>query len=633
MTVLSRFPLPKKLRRVARAALRRTPLRPGVPRQPTVAQRERLDAPSASAAPTAPARTREDELLETLTGVVRHRGRLAVVRDDLLPAGARDANLRTAAEALEAAGLPYGLVPDGGLLHRVAVAPGDREPALKALAEACTGLPVYAVLLGDGGELAEVLAERLPEAVTETEHPDRQPAPPTSDSGRNDTGEDTPGRDDAGVTGQAPADPARQVKGIRLHQPVVTTGRTVHYGSDHGCDLEFWDPDNDGTGGVAALRETPYGWWVPSLTATTATRVGDRDYPVVDAFVRSFAPDVDFPVDAVITWVDASDPDWRRRRRQTRAALDGTAAPVDDAEHRYRDRGELRHCLRAIAAYAPWIRRIFLVTDNPVPDWLVTDHPGLTVVTHQELFADPGALPVFNSHAIESQLHRIPGLAEHFLYFNDDIFLGRPQLPGAYFLPSGLPKVFHDWRAIPPDVPGSEDDVYTASQKATRRAVEAAAGRTYVRILAHTPYPLSRSLCTAAEERFPEELTATSRSAFRSATDLAPVTLAAHLALATGRAVEGDLAHEYFGTGWNDTVHRLPELVHHRWADAFCLADDDGDELSADEQHRAVAAFLAAYFPVPSPYEHGPQHPGEGVPGDGTSGDSGSGAVEAAPEA
>ncbi|MER5934723.1 stealth family protein [Streptomyces sp. NPDC002054] len=588
---MTRLPLPKKLRRVARAVLRRTPvagavLRPAVPAQPAADQRERLTDP-ADAAP-APPKSREDELLEALPGVIRHRGRLARVRDDLLPGAARDDNLRAAAEVLEAAGLSYGLVPDGGLLHRVAVAPGDREPALKAWAEAFTGLPVYAQLLGDEGELGNVLAERLAEAVAEAE------------SRPEEAGEA------AGDSDQAPS---VRVKGLRLYQPTITTGRTLYYGSDHGCELEFWDPDGDGTGGIAALRETPYGWWVPSLKATATTRVADRDYPVVDAFARSFASDVDFPVDAVITWVDAADPEWNRRRQQARAALDGNGSgkdnttPVDDADHRYRDRGELRYCLRAIAAYAPWIRRIFLVTDNPTPDWLLTDHPALTVVRHEELFADPAALPVFNSHAIESQLHRIPGLAEHFLYFNDDIFIGRPQQPGTYFLPSGLPKVIHDWRAIPPDVQGAEDDVYTASQKATRQAVEEAAGRTYVRILAHTPYALSRSLCTDAEERFPEQLAATSRSAFRSATDLAPVTLAVHLGLATGRAVEGDLAHEYFGTGWKDDIHRLPDLVHHRWADAFCLADDAGDELTPAEQQRAVAAFLEAYYPVPSPYE------------------------------
>ncbi|MEV8531309.1 stealth family protein [Streptomyces sp. NPDC051211] len=616
MRGLSRLPLPKKLRRVARAALRRTPaagaaLRSAVPAQPAADQRERLTAPAE--APPAPPKSREDELLESLPGVIRHRGRLARVRDDLLPGAARDGNLRAAAEVLEAAGVPYGLVPDGGLLHRVAVAPGNREAALKAWGEAFTGVPVYAQLLGDEGELGDVLAERLPEAVAELEGPLQEDETEAAEPD-GAAGSDEPGHAEAAdADGSADAPPAVRVKGLRLYQPVTTTGRTLYYGADHGCELEFWDPDGDGTGGIASLRETPYGWWVPSLEATASTRVGDRDYPVVDAFARSFASDVDFPVDAVITWVDAADPEWNSRRQQARADRGIEAAPVDDADHRYRDRGELRYCLRAIAAYAPWIRRIFLVTDNPTPDWLLTDHPGLTVVRHEELFADPSALPVFNSHAIESQLHRIPGLAEHFLYFNDDIFVGRPQLPGAYFLPSGLPKVFHDWRAIPPDVPGAEDDVYTASQKATRQAVEDAAGRTYVRILAHTPYPLSRSLCAAAEERFPEELAATSRSAFRSATDLAPVTLAAHLALATGRAVEGDLAHEYFGTGWKDDIHRLPDLVHHRWADAFCLADDAGDEVTPAEQQRAVSAFLEAYFPVPSPYEHPRAEPAAGA--------------------
>ncbi|MDJ0379826.1 stealth conserved region 3 domain-containing protein, partial [Streptomyces sp. G-G2] len=276
---------------------------------------------------------------------------------------------------------------------------------------------------------------------------------------------------------------------------------------------------------------------------------------------------------------------------------------IDDADHRYRDRGELRYCLRSIAAHAPWIRRIFLVTDDQVPAWMATDHPQLTVVSHQELFADPGALPVFNSHAIETQLHRIPGLAEHYLYFNDDIFLGRPQQPQNYFLPSGLPKVFHDTRAVPPSSPETQDDVFTASQRATRRAVEEAARRTYPRILAHTPHPLSRSLFVRAEERLPGRLAATSRSAFRSATDLAPVTLAVHLALAEGRAVEGELAFAYVSTDRTEEIERLPELVHDRRIDAFCLADDSGTELSPEEQRRALNAFLEAYFPVASPYE------------------------------
>ncbi|MFE5534672.1 Stealth CR1 domain-containing protein [Streptomyces sp. NPDC056492] len=580
MQGLSRLPLPVGLRRIVRT-LRRPG---GVPRQPDAAQRERTGNGGRAVPP--PGQAREDELLEKVPGLVRHRGRLSRVRDDLLPAGARDGNLSAVADALDAAAVPYGLVPDGELRHRVAIGPGDRAAALKACAEAFTGLPVYARLLGDGdgdgdgsgaAGPAEVLAESLPEAVAAHE------GPPTGAS-------------------------HPKVKGIRLFQPVVTSGRTVAYGPETGCDLEFWEAPESGTGAIAGLRETPYGWWVPTLDATSTTRVGDRDHPVVDAFAGRFPDDIDFPVDAVITWVDAADPAWRRRRDRAAAAVaQGSGrVPVDLAENRYRDRGELRYCLRSIAAHAPWIRRVFLVTDDQTPPWLATDHPRITVVDHRDLFADPAHPPVFNSHAIESRLHRIPGLAEHFLYFNDDIFLGRPQRPQNYFLSSGLPKVFHDQRAVAPGAPDTDsgDDVFTASQKATRRAVEQAVGRTYPHILAHTPYPLSRSLFAHVEERLPGRLTGISRSVFRSADDLAPVTLASHLALADGRAVEGELRHAYVSTGRTEEIDRLPGLAAERRSDAFCLADDDtGTGLSPREQQRAVTAFLEAYFPVRSPYE------------------------------
>ncbi|WP_411104660.1 stealth family protein [Streptomyces sp. cmx-4-9] len=595
------------LRRVARV------LNPEgrIPRQPAPAQRERTAPADRTAAPRPPGR--EDELLAALApaeGVVRYRGRLAVVRDDLLPADLRAANLRAAAEALESADIAYGLVPDGGLLHRVAVPPGSRDAALRACAAAFAARPVYADLLGDGGVLATVLAESLPAAVDRAERPPARAA----DGGATDA---------AGAADPAEGEPAApEVKGVRLYQQVVTSGRTLHLGSDHGCDLEFWSAPETGTGGVASLRQTPFGWWVPSLAATATRRVGDRDYPVLEALARRFPDDIDFPIDAVVTWVDASDPRWRRRREQALAAAgpataqapgaeSGADEAVDSGEHRYRDRGELRYCLRSIAAYAPWIRHVFLVTDDQVPAWLASEHPGLTVVAHRDLFAEPAVLPVFNSHAIETQLHRIPGLAEHFVYFNDDIFLGRPQQPQNYFIPSGLPKVFHDDRAVPPSHPDSADDVFTASQRATRRAVEAAAGRTYPRILAHTPYPLSRSLFDRVEDRLPGGLTATSRSVFRSATDIAPVTLAAHLALAEGRAVEGELTAAYVSTGRADHIDRLGDMVHERACDAFCLADDEGTDLSPQAQQHAVAAFLEAYFPLPSPFEKPPAADGD----------------------
>ena len=75
------------------------------------------------------------------------------------------------------------------------------------------------------------------------------------------------------------------------------------------------------------------------------------------------------------------------------------------------------------------MRRIHLVTAGQVPDWLDTDHPMVNLVDHAQILPAEG-LPTFNSHAIETSLHRIDGLAEHFVYFNDDFLLGRPVRPG-----------------------------------------------------------------------------------------------------------------------------------------------------------------------------------------------------------
>ncbi|MFI1652500.1 stealth family protein [Streptomyces avidinii] len=603
MQGVPRLLLPAGLRRLART-LRRAG---GVPPQPGPAGRERIGG--RTAAPSG-LTAREEELLATVPGLIHHRDRLATVRDDLLPADARAATLRSVAEALEAAAVSYGLVPDGGLVHRVAIAPGDRAAALKACAAAFTGLPVYARLLTADGEAGDALAEDLPAAVESAETAGARDAKDAKDA-------------------KAATHTAR-VRAVRVHQPIITSGRTLAYGPETGCDLEFWEVPDSGEGALAVLRETPYGWWVPSLAASATRRIDDREYPVVDCFSSRFPDDIDFPIDAVITWVDAADPAWRHRRDQAAEAeagsghssgidetdgidgIDGIGG-IDLAENRYRDRGELRYCLRSIAAYAPWIRRIFLVTDDQAPAWLAAGHPRITVIDHRELSTEPAAPAVFNSHAIESRLHHIPGLAEHFLYFNDDIFLGRPQRPQNFFLPSGLPKVFHDWRAVDP---GSRagDDVFTSSQKVTRQAVEEAVGRTYPHILAHTPYPLTRSAFTRVEELLPGRLAATACSVFRSADDIAPVTLAAHLALAEGHAVEGDLTHTYVSTARRGEIERLPDLAAERRHDAFCLADDEdpdgpdaggaGGGLSATQQHNVVAAFLEAYFPVPSPFEN-----------------------------
>lgn len=113
--------------------------------------------------------------------------------------------------------------------------------------------------------------------------------------------------------------------------------------------------------------------------------------------------------------------------------------------NRFEDNEELRYSLRSLEKYAPWVRRIYLVTNGQIPHWLNLDHPRLTIITHQDIFPNTSHLPTYSSPAIESHIHRIPGLSEHFLYLNDDVMFGSEVWPEDFFSPGDGYKVYLSW--------------------------------------------------------------------------------------------------------------------------------------------------------------------------------------------
>lgn len=131
--------------------------------------------------------------------------------------------------------------------------------------------------------------------------------------------------------------------------------------------------------------------------------------------------------DFVITWVDGNDPDWQAEKRNYT-----TSGLADNRTERYRDWENLKYWFRGIELYAPWVKNIYFVTWGHLPGWLNTNHPKLHIVKHTD-FIPEKYLPTYNSHTIELNLHRIPGLSENFVYFNDDVFIIRPVTPKTFF--------------------------------------------------------------------------------------------------------------------------------------------------------------------------------------------------------
>jgi hypothetical protein len=317
-----------------------------------------------------------------------------------------------------------------------------------------------------------------------------------------------------------------------------------------------------------------------------------------DDFDANRAP---FPIDVVYTWVDGSDPAWQQAYQAHAGTVSGLHAEAASPS-RFATRDELRYSMRSLWWNADFFDHVYLVTWGHRPDWLA-EHPRLTLITHDQIFP-PDHLPTFNSHAIESRLHHIEGLAEHFLYLNDDMFFGRPVDASAFFGPNGLARVVPSSAAIPPGEASASDAPVDAAAKNGRAVLRALAGWSHSRKLAHTPYPLLRSVQLEIEERVSGAVDRTARSAFRSPTDLSMTSfLGPYYAAATGRAVVGDLRFLYVNIADRWAPAQLAALAMDRDRDAFCLNETSMAGARDAQVARMVTRFLGEYFPRASPFE------------------------------
>ncbi|MGW1198180.1 stealth family protein [Streptomyces sp. NPDC002536] len=405
----------------------------------------------------------------------------------------------------------------------------------------------------------------------------------------------------------------RTAPAIQLSWYRTDPGGHLVMGHEYGCAIEFWGAQGDRLTAPRANRVTwsvsAHGSNVPGA-APLFSRFVSHSTPAHEApalmtrpeFLVLTAEDIDFPVDAVYTWVDGDDPAWKERK----AAAKGEVYHAESAsDARFISRDELRYSIRSLHLFAPWIRNIYVVTDDQVPVWMRRDVPGIRVVGHREIFRNPADLPTFNSHSIESQLHHIDGLAEHFLYFNDDMFIGRPVAPQSFFTPTGTARYFPSRNRIPQGPVVETDSPVDAACKNNRALLRERFGRVITQPMEHIPYALRRSAMEEAEADFPEAWARTSASRFRAMTDLSPTSsFALYYAALTGRALPGSMPFTYLQLAVPDLADRLQRLLDGRDQDTFCLNDAFSTPEDLEAQQELLDGFLNAYFPTPSPYEY-----------------------------
>ena len=401
--------------------------------------------------------------------------------------------------------------------------------------------------------------------------------------------------------------PARRLAARTTSQPAallvwefVVGDLNSGFGTDHqqGLRIDFWAETDPGILGSLASNLT-----VTRLAVSQLPPSGG--VPAVLNMPLSSA--VTFAVDVVYTWVDGEDEAWLATKARAAGVADERA--FSERAHdvsRFADHDELRFSLRALEQFAPWVNHVWIVTAGQLPAWLDQDHPWVTVVSHEQIWPDGEGLPTFNSHAIEACLHRIPGLAEHFLYLNDDMIFGRPVQASQFFHPNGIGKSYAS-RALVDFAPSAAGEIASSTAaKNARRLLSTRFGVTFTRKFFHTAAALTVSGLTELEAEFPEVFAETRRAVFRTVHDVAAAgSFYLNWGFLTGRVVPGQIRYTYIDPAAEDARGRLAALARHRAFDTFCI-NDGATEQTVEERRRTdalIRSFLAGYLPVRGSFE------------------------------
>jgi hypothetical protein len=254
------------------------------------------------------------------------------------------------------------------------------------------------------------------------------------------------------------------------------------------------------------------------------------------------------PIDAVVTWVDGQDQALQKKLTDY-LARSGLAIPDSMLRMRLNQCGEINWCIKSLLCFAPWLRTIYIVTDNQTPPIVQTlkdspDQHKIKMIDHRDIFSSfENALPTFNSLTIESALWRIEGLADHFIYLNDDCTLLRPTQPEDFFR-NNKPVLRGTWKTflhkkwqnrcktwLGFTIP---DNPFRILQENTARM--AGFEKTCFH-LPHAPLPLLKQTFEHFFQKHPEHFTRNIQYPLRDAKQFWPISLAQHLDIKNNQVV------------------------------------------------------------------------------------------------
>lgn len=317
----------------------------------------------------------------------------------------------------------------------------------------------------------------------------------------------------------------------------------------------------------------------------------------------------EFPIDIVYLYVDNTDPAWQAKLSKFQKNANKASNNA-----RFTDNDELRYSLRSVDLYAPWVNKIYIVTDNQCPHWLNTENPRIQVIDHSQIL--PGeVLPLFNSMAIENAMYKIPGLSEHFIYGNDDMFFAQSVTPGTFFLPDGRAIArltrFNRKKAL-------NRDLYARVIYEMQNIIYEAYGKQIFLAPHHNFDAYRKSDFLGVKELAPERWEETFKHRFRTTEDISRSILALHQIAKGGGvlrkigrfnnikglwgAIKAVLTNSYATDSrciplWKSDYDAIFKKYNPLM---FCMNDE---ERATDDDRRRMREFLQRKFPDKSSFE------------------------------
>ena len=304
-------------------------------------------------------------------------------------------------------------------------------------------------------------------------------------------------------------------------------------------------------------------------------------------------------VDLVYLWCDSSDKNWLRKKTRAlkKANPDWTANGTDKS--RSADNDELKYSLRSVEKFAPWIHKIYIITDGQKPKWVNEANKKIKIVDLKEMMPHK-YLPCFNSNVIESFMFQIKGLSEYFLYACDDMFFGNFVTKDFFFSADGTP--YARFNKMPPAYK-IIDSPYLQTLVRMSRLYEEQCGKKIFLNSHHNIDAYTKSYFKDLQKTFPEHLKVWRQNQFRTTRDFQRILLL-YQALAEKKAIlKFQKSKKYlrqdsmfFRLGRKDIAKELktyqPKL--------FCINDN---EKATDIDRQNIKKLYQKLFPYPSRFE------------------------------